>query len=104
MIDTGVYTAWIVSASVAGPAPAAEITYTVAVNTPDGRVEFDGVSPHPSKRWTNFMPVGPNGEIPELYPFPDGSPVLLHVVAESENKTRMWIGEGEVPAFGGCPE
>jgi hypothetical protein len=101
-LQSGVYTAMIEASSVAVPSVAEDITYTVAVNVAGGVVRFEGVSPHPSKRWTTYMPLGPNGEVPRLNPFPLGAPVVLHVQVVGQ-KRIMTIGEGEVPAFGGCP-
>lgn len=101
-LQSGVYSATIEASSVTEPSPAAAITYTVAVNIDGGVVRFEGVSPHPSKRWSNRMPVGPNGEVPDLYPFEEGEPVILHVQVVGQ-KRILTIGEGEVPAFGGCP-
>jgi len=102
-LQSGVYSGTIEASSVSEPSPAAAITYTVAVNVDGGVVRFAGVSPHPTKRWANFMPVGANGELPDLYPFPVGSPVILHVQVVGQ-KRILTIGEGEVPAFGGCPD
>lgn len=102
-IPNGVYSGIVTVRSSEQPAPADQLTYTVVVNTDGGPVPFPGVSPHPSKRWSNYMPVGPDDEVPDLYPFKIGEPVILHVQGTATQR-QISIGEGEVPAFGGCPE
>lgn len=101
-LPNGVYSAIVTERSVDVPSPADAITYTVKVNMESGSVPFPGVSPHPSKRWTSYMPVDVNGELPNLNPFPIGTPVILHVQRLGESRAQVFIGEGEVPAFGGC--
>ncbi|MBO6739034.1 MAG: hypothetical protein JJ916_04155 [Phycisphaerales bacterium] len=101
-LPNGVYSAIVEARSREVASPAEEITYTVAVNVGSGPVRFPLVSPHPAKRWTNKMPLGPDGEIPMLYPFEIGEPVILHIQGTATRR-QIFIGEGEVPAFGGCP-
>ena len=101
-IQSGLYTGYILSSSVEVPSAAADITYTVGINIANGVVEFENVAPQEAARWSAYMPVGTNGEVPQLYPFPVGHRVPLHVERQGETLT-VYIDRGEIPAFGDCP-
>lgn len=101
-LQSGIYTGYILASSVSLPSPADAITYTVAVNVEGGTVEFENVAPQEAARWSSYIPVGPNGEVPMLYPFPIGHRVPLHIERLGDTLT-IYIDRGEVPAFGGCP-
>lgn len=101
-IQTGiVYTGLIVASTRSLPAPAEEISYTVSINIETGSVSFEGVIPQKGARWSEYIPEGPDGEVPKLYPFKPGHRVPCHIERAGSTIT-LWIDRGEVPTFGGC--
>lgn len=97
MVITGIIT----GRSVSVPSPGSAITYTVTLNLEGGSVSFEGVAPQQAARWDTYMPAGTGGELPELYPFPIGHRVPVHVERMGE-KINLTIDRGEIPLFGGC--
>ena len=100
-IPSGLYTGIIQTSSRSVPSPADEITYAVAINVSNGTVVLENVTPQRDARWSSYIPVGPNGELPNLYPFPPGHRVPIHVERQGDTLT-VFIDRGEIPAFGGC--
>jgi len=99
MDKSGVYSATVVSRSVNVPSPADAITYGVAVRIDGQTVEFNGVKPQASARWSYYIPD--DGEVVNLVPFEIGRIVTLHLFVQGTTK-RMYIGDAEFPEFKGC--
>lgn len=102
-IPSGIYTGLIIDRSSEVPAVASDLFYTVSINYEGGAVDVPGVAPQESARWTSYMPIDDNGEPPDLYPFPLGHRVPIHVERQGDT-LRFWIDRGEIPTFGGCPQ
>jgi|OM-RGC.v1.029971767 hypothetical protein len=100
-IQSGLYTGIVSESSRSEPAPADEITYTVAINLAGGTIYLENVKPQEAARWSSYMPADPGGELPFLNPFPPGHRVPLHIERQGDTLT-VFIDRGEVPAFGGC--
>jgi len=101
-LQSGVYTAIIVARSVEDPSPADQVSYTIDINVEGGTVSFSNVRSQQGSRWTDYMPVDPEDEIPNVFPFPLGHRVAVHVERLGD-QFNLFIDRGEVPEFGGCP-
>ena len=97
-----VYTAIITARSVEEPSAADAVFYSIAINVEGGVVAFDNVRSQDGARWTDYMPVDPDDEIPNIFPFPLGHRVPVHFERMGDNYNII-IDRGEVPEFGGCP-
>jgi hypothetical protein len=76
--------------------PSRTITYTVAVQGPNGAIEFQGVQPPDAGRWTSFDPTL------RLIPFEVGRDVV--VLAKSvAGSIEISLGTFELPDHGACP-
>lgn len=101
-VDPGVtYSGTVIASTRTEPAPADEVSYTISINVEGGQLTLEGVVPQRGDRWTDYMPVGDDGEVPQVYPFPPGHRVPIHIDRQGD-EFIMIIGKGEVPAFGGC--
>lgn len=100
-LQSGMHSGMVLSSTVSVPSPADAIAYTIGINVENGTVVLENVTPQRDARWSSYMPVGPNGELPNLYPFPPGHRVPIHVERQGDTLT-VFIDRGEIPAFGGC--
>jgi hypothetical protein len=101
-LEPGLYTGIIVGRSVDVPSPADQVSYTVAININNSSVSLPDVVPQRGARWTEYMPLGPDGEQPNINPFPLGHRVPIHFDRQGDDFI-LYIDRGELPAFGGCP-
>ena len=79
----------VVSSSSSIPAPSSSITYTVAVNSDNGPIEFAGVSPA-IRQWP--------GDLVDTVPAPNGTPCYL---VQAGPLLFMFLTES--PDVGPCP-
>lgn len=102
-LQPGLYTAIIVGRTATAPAPADEVSYTIAINVEGGSITFDSVKSQTGARWTDYMePTGPDDDtIPRIHPFPLGHRVPVHFDRQGD-EIILFIDRGEVPEFGGC--
>jgi hypothetical protein len=97
-----VHTALITARSVEVPSPADQVFYTISINVEGGSVSFENVQSQPGSRWTDYMPTNPSDELPNVFPFPLGHRVPVHIERRGD-EFKLFIDRGEVPEFGGCP-
>jgi|AntAceMinimDraft_5_1070358.scaffolds.fasta_scaffold14930_3 hypothetical protein len=93
-VTTGIYSAVITARS--SEEPGRDMTYTVLVETGGGLLEFEGVAPHPLRRWSTPF------ETLNLVPFEVTTRVEVHIVATGSTM-EAFITTSELPDAGACP-
>lgn len=93
-LESGLHSATIVARSVDVPSIAEDITYTISLIGFDA-VEFEGVKPQVSARWSSVDPTL------KLIPFEIGRTVSVHVIRQ-DISIDMHIETAEIPSFGPC--
>jgi len=94
-LKAGVYSGIVIARS--SEEPGRDHTYTVSIDLPGGSVEFEGVAPHPSLRWSTFDPTL------NLVPFELATPVVV-IARGAEQSLTLTLNTYELPEAGPCPQ
>jgi hypothetical protein len=94
-IRAGVYAGVVTARS--SDQPGRNHTYTVSIDLPGGSVDFEGVAPDESLRWSTF------DETLDLVPFRIGTPVMVLARGVPQN-LELTLNTYELPFAGPCTQ